>query len=49
MSQSHQIRSYDYVNFPYASVRDLLRADADRVLSAATSGAPLSDRASFPP
>lgn len=39
MSKRHEIRAYDYVNHPYASVRDLLRADAERVFRAATSAA----------
>jgi len=39
MSESHAIRCYDYVNAPYESVRDALRADAVGVLERATTAA----------
>ena len=39
----HEIRSYDYVNHPYARVRDALTADPAGILRAATRAA--ADRA----
>ena len=39
MSRAHEIRSYDYVNRPYALVRDALRADARGTFHAATKAA----------
>lgn len=39
MSQGRRIRSYDYVNHPYAQVRDALKADPTRVFQAATKAA----------
>ena len=35
MSQGHKIRSYDYVNHPYETVRDGLSADPRSVFQAA--------------
>jgi hypothetical protein len=43
MTSARQIRSYDYVNHPYAQVRDALRHDAVGLFRAATRAA--SDRA----
>jgi hypothetical protein len=39
MSQPHELRCYDYVNRPYAVVRDALRNDLGGVLERATKGA----------
>lgn len=39
MSQGREIRSFDYVNHPYAAVRDALIADAAGVFRAATRSA----------
>ena len=39
MPQGRKIRSYDYVNHPYAEVRDALRADPNSVFQAATKAA----------
>lgn len=39
----HEIRSYDYVNHPYADVRDALKADPAAIFRAATRAA--ADRA----
>ena len=39
MAQSHELRCYDYVNHPYAVVRDALRADLRGVLERATRSA----------
>jgi hypothetical protein len=39
MSQGREIRSYDYVNHSYASVRDALTADATGVFQKATKAA----------
>ncbi|HEX6210811.1 MAG TPA: hypothetical protein VF136_08545 [Methylomirabilota bacterium] len=39
MAQSREIRSYDYVNHPYARVREALAADATGVFRAATRSA----------
>ena len=39
MSQSHELRCYDYVNRPYAMVRDALRADLGGVFERATKSA----------
>lgn len=39
MSQGREIRSYDYVNHSYASVRDALKADAAGVFRKATKAA----------
>jgi hypothetical protein len=39
MSEPRQLRSYEYVNHPYASVRDTLQADAHGILQRATSTA----------
>lgn len=39
MSQPHELRCYEYVNRPYAVVRDALRGDAGGIFSRATKGA----------
>ena len=39
MAQPHELRCYDYVNRPYAVVRDALRADLGGVFERATKGA----------
>lgn len=39
MSQRREIRSFDYVNHPYESVREALGADPAGVFKAATKGA----------
>ena len=39
MSQRREIRSFDYVNHPYESVRSALNADPAGVIGAATKGA----------
>jgi hypothetical protein len=39
MSQGQRIRSYDYVNHPYAAVRDALRANPTSVFQSATKAA----------
>jgi hypothetical protein len=39
MSKGRQIRCYDYVNHPYAQVRDALSKDALAVFQSATKGA----------
>ncbi|HLJ16992.1 MAG TPA: hypothetical protein VKV15_21045 [Bryobacteraceae bacterium] len=39
MSQGREIRCYDYVNHPYAQVRDALREDALAVFQSATKAA----------
>ena len=39
MAQPHELRSYDYVNHPYAAVRDALRADLGGILERATQSA----------
>jgi len=39
MSQGQRIRSYDYVNHPYARVRDALKADPRAVFQSATKAA----------
>jgi len=39
MSKICEIRCYDYVNHPYAAVRDALTADAARLFQAATKAA----------
>jgi hypothetical protein len=39
MSQGQRIRSYDYVNHPYARVRDALRANPTAVFQSATKAA----------
>jgi len=39
MSQGQRIRSYDYVNHPYAQVRDALRANPAAVFQSATKAA----------
>ncbi|ABF40384.1 hypothetical protein Acid345_1382 [Candidatus Koribacter versatilis Ellin345] len=39
MSTGREIRSYDYVNRPYASVRDALRANALAIFQSATKAA----------
>src|SRR5271165_2642716 len=39
MSNACEIRSYDYVNHPYAQVRDALSKDAPALFQAATKGA----------
>jgi hypothetical protein len=39
MSQGQRIRSYDYVNHPYAQVRDALEADPRAVFQSATKAA----------
>jgi hypothetical protein len=39
MAQPHELRCYDYVNAPYAAVRDALKADVGGILQRATQGA----------
>src|SRR5690242_10817954 len=39
MAKPHALRCYDYVNRPYAVVRDALKADVGGVFSRATKGA----------
>ena len=39
MAQPHELRCYDYVNHPYAAVRDALRGDLGAVLERATKTA----------
>lgn len=39
MSKGREIRCYDYVNHPYAQVRDALTKDAPRLFQAATKAA----------
>jgi hypothetical protein len=39
MAEAHELRCYDYVNQPYAVVRDALRADLAGILERATKGA----------
>lgn len=39
MTKPRDIRCYDYVNHPYAAVRDALKADAVRVFQRATTAA----------
>ncbi len=39
MAQPHELRAYDYVNRPYAIVRDALRADLGGIFARATKGA----------
>jgi hypothetical protein len=39
MAQRHEIRSFDYVNHPYARVREALTADAAGIFRAATRAA----------
>lgn len=39
MSQPHELRAYEYVNRPYAAVRDALRADPGGIFGRATKGA----------
>jgi len=39
MGQPHELRCYDYVNRPYAVVRDALRADLAGIFGRATKGA----------
>lgn len=39
MSKGAEIRCYDYVNHPYAKVRDALKRDAARVFQSATKAA----------
>ena len=39
MAQPHELRCYDYVNHPYAVVRDALRADLGGILARATMSA----------
>jgi hypothetical protein len=39
MTQPHELRCYDYVNHPYAVVRDALRADLGGILQRATKSA----------
>jgi hypothetical protein len=39
MSHRNEIRSYDYVNHPYAHVRDAMSEDPTRIFSAATRAA----------
>ncbi|MFO0632587.1 MAG: hypothetical protein U0168_07045 [Nannocystaceae bacterium] len=43
MAQAHELRFYEYVNRPYAAVRDALRADLAGILARATQSA--TDRA----
>jgi hypothetical protein len=39
MSQSHELRCYEYVNRPYAVVRDALSEDSQQIFGRATQGA----------
>ena len=39
MARSHELRCYDYVNHPYAAVRDALRDDLGGIFERATKGA----------
>jgi hypothetical protein len=39
MAQPHELRCYDYVNRPYAAVRDALRGDLAGIFERATKGA----------
>ena len=39
MAQAHELRCYDYVNHPYAAVRDALRGDLGGIFERATKGA----------
>ncbi len=39
MSKPHELRAYEYVNRPYAAVRDALRADPAGIFGRATKGA----------
>jgi hypothetical protein len=39
MAQAHELRCYDYVNHPYAVVRDALRGDLAGILQRATRSA----------
>jgi hypothetical protein len=39
MAQPHELRCYDYVNGPYAKVRDALRADLGGIFERATKSA----------
>jgi hypothetical protein len=39
MAQPHALRCYDYVNHPYAVVRDALRADLGGIFERATKSA----------
>jgi hypothetical protein len=39
MAQPHELRCYDYVNHPYAAVRDALRADLAGIFERATKSA----------
>jgi hypothetical protein len=39
MAQAHELRFYDYVNHPYAAVRDALRADLGGIFERATKSA----------
>ena len=39
MAQPHELRCYDYVNHPYAAVRDALRGDLGGIFERATMGA----------
>lgn len=39
MARPHELRCYDYVNHPYAVVRDALRGDLGAILERATKGA----------
>lgn len=39
MAQAHELRCYDYVNRPYAVVRDALRSDLGGIFERATKGA----------
>ena len=39
MAQAHELRCYDYVNHPYARVRDAVTADAGGIFARATKGA----------
>jgi hypothetical protein len=48
MSSGREIRCYDYVNHPYAQVRDALNKDALAIFQAATTAA-TSVRARSPP
>jgi hypothetical protein len=39
MSEPHELRCYDYVNHPYAAVRDAMRADLGGIFERATTSA----------
>lgn len=39
MSKGNEVRCYDYVNYPYAQVRDTLKKDAPAIFQSATKAA----------